>query len=310
MAGSVVRTFGSPMAANDAAARSLITPLEPAARHGAPPVVEVGTTRQQSTYATAFCRIEAAVASSRGAHHACNEDAHSPLGGAGRLFVVADGVGGGAMAHLASQQLVAQLHQALEPHRIDAKRVRQAVLDADRRVAERLAQVTEAPGAATLALCAPMNRFASTWMVAWVGDCRVYRLAMGDRARLDLLTTDDTFRHLNEPPPRGGLLDDPARMVGNGAVDGANTALHHLACGDLLMLCSDGVHKHGEADDWYRILVQPVSLERRCEELLELARTHGSADDATVLLLRRGGMPPPPWFGRFIGRFEAGRAGR
>ena len=70
--------------------------------------------------------------------------------------------------------------------------------------------------------------------------------------RIELLTRDDTFGHLDELPPRGGSPDDPARMVGNGATSGANVALHGLACGDLLALCSDGVHKYVDADDWGR----------------------------------------------------------
>ena len=38
-----------------------------------------------------------------------------------------------------------------------------------------------------------------------------------------MLTCDDTFRHLGEPPPPGGAPDDPARMVGNGATAGLRT---------------------------------------------------------------------------------------
>jgi len=94
------------------------------------------------------------------------------------MFVVADGVGGGAMAQMASRQLVSHLHEALDAHRLNAERVRAAMLDADRAIAQRIAQVTDSPGAATVALCAPVNAFASKWLVAWVGDCRVLRLAI------------------------------------------------------------------------------------------------------------------------------------
>ena len=285
-----------------AATGSPITPLEPGSPRGPGAVAVVPSARQQSVYATAFGRIEAAVASSCGRQHDTNEDAHSPLRGPMRLFIVADGVGGGAMAQVASQQLVSHLHEVLDAPPLNAERVRAAMLDADRAIARRIGQVTDSPGAATVALCAPVNVFASKWLVAWVGDCRVLRLAMRGEPSIELLTRDDTFRHLNETPPAGSSLDDPARMVGNGATSGANVALHDLACGDMLMLCSDGMHKRVQDSDWCRVLKQRVPLAQRCEELIELARINGSTDDATVLLLQRAcfGEPHGAWIKRLV----------
>ena len=266
---------------------SLITPIEPGrttrpgtpARGAAPPL--------QAVYATAACRLEAAVASSCGSQHAVNEDAHSALDGSGRLFVVADGVGGGAMAQAASRLLVAQLHGAPDGQPLDAERVATAMLGADRTIAEAIARVTERPGAATVALCAPLDAAAAHWLVAWVGDCRVYRWSARGAGQLDLLTRDDTFGHLGEAPPPGGSPHDPARMVGNGATTGANAAVHAIGRDDLLVLCSDGVHKHLDGADWCAVLAAPVSLARRGQALVALARKRGSVDDATVLLLHR-----------------------
>jgi protein phosphatase len=268
---------------------SLITPLEP---HRVRALGDAPTLGRQRVYTTACARIEAAVASSCGRAHERNEDAYSAPEAAGRLFVVADGVGAGAMARTASRQLVAHLHRALDGHRIDAGRVRRAVVDADRAIADHITRLAGAPGAATMALCAPLNLFASKWLVAWVGDCRVYRLAQG-AGEVELLTRDETFRHLNEEPPAGGSLDDPARRVGNGATAGASAALQRVAGGDLLALCSDGVHKHLDPDTWRRVLAQPAPLARRCEALIGMARRNGSVDDATVLLLRHGGLVMP-----------------
>ena len=283
------------------AAGNLITPLEPGlpARllHG---VAQPGLAARQSVHSNAFRRIDVAVASSCGSQHESNEDAHSALDPPGQLFVVADGVGGGAMAQLASAELVAHLHAALGATPPDAERVRRAMLDADRAIARRIAQVTAAPGAATVALCAPVNRMASKWLIAWVGDCRVYRLTLRGAREIELLSCDDTFRHLGEQPPAGGSLDDPARMVGNGATVGANVALHELAGGDMLVLCSDGVHKHLDGPAWRRVLTCPASLVQRCQELIGVARANGSADDATVLLLQRSAfsLPRPRWMQR------------
>jgi len=266
---------------------SLITPIEPG-RTARPGAISRGAPAPlHAVYANAACRLEAAVASSCGSQHAVNEDAHSALGGSGRLFVVADGVGGGAMAQTASRLLVAALHEALERQPLDAERVASAMLAADRTIAEAIARVTARPGAATVALCAPLDAAAAHWLVGWVGDCRVYRWSMRGASQIDLLTRDDTFAHLGETPPPGGSPHDPARMVGNGATTGANAAVHGLGRDDVLALCSDGVHKHLDSSDWCGVLGAPVSLAQRGQALIALARRRGSVDDATVLLLHR-----------------------
>ena len=63
------------------------------------------------------------------------------------------------------------------------------------------------------------GRLLSRWLIAWVGDCRIYRVRAAHDEPAELLTRDDTYGHLGEEPPPGGSPDDPARMVGNGAVD-------------------------------------------------------------------------------------------
>ncbi|WP_284619463.1 PP2C family protein-serine/threonine phosphatase [Aquabacterium humicola] len=265
-----------------------ITPLEP------PPQGAAALDDCQAD-ASAWARISFASASSCGSLHRHNEDAVSPPERAGRLFVVADGVGGGALARAASRQLVARLHRSLDGQRIDAERIRQAVLEADRAIRRYIERRAEAPGAATLVLAAPANLRATRWLIGWVGDCRAYRIDTG--GAVQALTRDDSFRHLNETPPPGSTPDDPARMVGNGATLGPNLAPCVLAPGQRLMLCSDGVHKHVDEAALGRLLAAPAPLAPACDALLALARRNGSADDATALLLQHGGFTWP-WLRR------------
>ena len=102
------------------APRGLVTPIEPASARLRASVALPPSARETS-YSIAFGRIDAAVASSCGSLHHRNEDAHSPAGHPTLLFVVADGVGGGAMAETASRELVAQLHAALDGARPDRR---------------------------------------------------------------------------------------------------------------------------------------------------------------------------------------------
>jgi serine/threonine protein phosphatase PrpC len=76
-------------------------------------------------------------------------------------------------------------------------------------------------------------------------------------------------------------------MVGNGAVSAPNVDEVALRSGEMLVLMSDGVHKHVEPQDLSRVLHQPAPLGRRCGRLVALARARGSRDDATVLVVQR-----------------------
>ena len=236
-------------------------------------------------------QLELAVASGRGRRHAVNEDSYSALDRPSPVYVVADGVGGGAMASWASRELVQRLHAALDRRRVDADSMSDALLDADRDVGRAIARHTTASGAATVALCAGTGHLLSRWLIAWVGDCRIYRVRAAHDEPAELLTRDDTYGQLGENPPPGGSPDDPARMVGNGAVDVPNVESVDLGDGEMLVLCSDGLHKHVGPQEIHRQLRGRASLAHCCARLVELARIRGSSDDATVLAIHRTARP-------------------
>lgn len=272
---------------DDAPLMNFATPYDPGSSPNRRAARERATSRREAVRVLPWVRLDMAVASVRGIRRAINEDWHSTLNGSAPLFVVADGVGGGAMAARASRELVLRLHHRLAGRRISADAIRDALLCADLEVGRSIATHTNASGAATVALCAGTGPLLSRWLVAWVGDCRVYRIAAWGDEPAQLLTVDDTYRHLSEPPPAGGSHDDPARMVGNGAVLSPNIERVALRSGEMLAICSDGVHKHIAPGDLTRVLHGTASLVRRCEGLLALARARGSRDDATVLVVRR-----------------------
>ena len=266
---------------------NLVTPYEPAFSQRDQSPRDGATTSGHAVRETSWIRLEVAAASARGRRREVNEDWHSGFNGSAPLFVVADGVGGGAMAAQASRELVSRLHAALDGRRIDAPAIREALLCADREVGRSISSVTGASGAATVALCAATDVLLSRWLIAWVGDCRVYRVRAAPDEPAQALTVDDTYRHLGEVPPPGGSCDDPARMVGNGAVSEPNVERVALRRGEMLVICSDGVHKHVEPRELSRVLHESAPLVRCCGRLLALARARGSDDDATVLVLRR-----------------------
>ena len=245
-------------------------------------------------FVTRHACLELAAASSRGRGHRQNEDAMSALDGGAPVYVVADGVGGGALASRASRGVVDCVHRRADGVAIDRRVLREALILADAEVRRSIAARTDALGAATVALCAAVDEGLDRWLIGWVGDCRVYRVTPVGNALIELVTRDDSYRHLAEAPPPGATPDDPARMVGNGAVGTPNVAEAALDDDQMLLLCSDGVHKRLEPGDIARVLAADAPLVRRCTRLVALARARGSVDDATVLvILKRSAAQAP-----------------
>ena len=266
---------------------SVVTPREPAL----PPQYremqqQRGAMAQQSQLSTPWSKLTIAAATLCGDAHSVNEDSHSPVTGSAPVFVVADGVGGGALAAWASCQLVLRLHRALDRRRVDPSSVRDALLEADRDIGRGLAHRSAGPGAATVALCAATGKLLSKWLVAWVGDCRVYRTRATASGAAELLTRDDTYEHLGERPPPGGSPHDPARMVGNGAVVTPNVESVHLRDGEMLVLCSDGLSNQVSAEEIGRITRGAGRPEEICRALIEEAMHTGAPDNVTVVTAR------------------------
>ena len=263
--------------------------------------------RSRRSTRRAFRRIEAAVASSCGSQHAVNEDAHSALDGSGapvrrrrRRRRRRDGAAGEPRS---SSRTCTRRSTAQPRRRRRACARRCSTPTARSRGASR--SVTDAPGRGDgRAVRAGRTRCASKWLIAWVGDCRVYRLAP---ARRRGARAADARRHLPPPgetPPPGGSPDDPARMVGNGAIAGANVALHELAprraAGAVQRRRAQARRR---ATTGAACCAQPLPLAQRCERLIALARAQRQRrrrDRAAAAARRlrrargRAGSPPRP----------------
>jgi protein phosphatase len=130
----------------------------------------------------------------------------------------------------------------------------------------------------------------SSALVAFhVGDSRLYRYRDGV---LELLTRDQTAYQLalesgapGALPPQNLLL----QAVGPAALVTPDIAPHDLRAGDVLMLCSDGLHGWVPHAEMEQLLAQPQApLAALCAELIALAKRHSSRDNITALLARCG----------------------
>jgi protein phosphatase len=237
----------------------------------------------------------AAYASEVGAEHAQNEDccSHVPSARVPTFCGVADGVGGGAHGEIASSALLA--HCARAPREVyrDPLRLVDWVSRADAEVRAAIERRTNRLGAATLAAAWFPARGEAH--VVNVGDCRVYQLKpQRQHCDIERITEDQTYAALGQRPPTNGSADDPARMVGAGAVGTPPVVRVSVRERELLLLCSDGVHKFVTDSEIAAIVAKGLGagqpLKNICAELVSTARQNGSRDDASALLAQR-----QPW---------------
>ena len=119
-----------------------------------------------------------------------------------------------------------------------------------------------------------------------VGDSRLYRLRGGI---LEQLTRDQTLYQqaleagiLDQLPPRNLLL----QAAGPSPAVTAEVRSHRVEPGDVLMLCSDGLHgsvPHGDIEGALAQVTE-ATLPRVCAGLIEMAKACGSRDNITVVV--------------------------
>ena len=119
-----------------------------------------------------------------------------------------------------------------------------------------------------------------------VGDSRLYRLRAG---QLDQLTRDHTMYQqaldaglIDNLPPRNMLL----QAIGPSPSVAPEVRSQVVQPGDLLMLCSDGLHgsvPHGEMEQ-AMALATPDTLAALCAALIERAKECGGRDNITILI--------------------------
>jgi len=240
--------------------------------------------------------LTAAYASEAGSGHARNEDccSHVPSADQPGFCGVADGVGGGAHGEIASSVLLAHCAQASREVYRDPVRLLEWLAEADRLVHEAIARRGDQSGAATLA--AAWFPSQGTAYLLNVGDCRVYQLRPHKRRyAIEQLTVDQTYASCAQLPPPNGKPDDPARMVGTGALGVPPVHKAQIRARELLLLCSDGVHKFVSDQQMADVIASGLrrgnSLESICGALVRAAKSNGGHDDASALLVLRR-----PWF--------------
>ncbi|MCA9619384.1 MAG: protein phosphatase 2C domain-containing protein [Myxococcales bacterium] len=222
-----------------------------------------------------------------------NDDAHHCDDGRG-LYVVADGLGDEKDSRLAAtaaiQAAVTSVGAALDAIDGEADRaglvevVRQAVLDAARDVYWLGHSGEERAGfGSSLTLVLVRDGFA---VVAHVGDCRVYLVREGSASQVTIdhrlaNELDEGEESAFEAPSQRALI----RMVGNQPTVTVDAFSVDLLAHDRLLLCSDGMARHIESEQWLAFQLKGDALDALAEELIVHANDKGGEDNATVVLV-------------------------
>lgn len=210
----------------------------------------------------------------------------------GWLFAVADGVGGQELGEVASQTAVETLvagfdsaplgeaHTALLPRLVQAANIK--VYETGR---------ATGPGGTAMAttIVACSLRYDRA-VVAHVGDSRCYLIRHGHAMAL---TRDHTM--VNDQVRLGVMSAKEAakaetkhilsRSLGLDLFVSVDTSEHQVMAGDVLLLCSDGLHGAVTGAEIARA-VSAGKLEDAASTLVELANEHDGSDNVSVLLIR------------------------
>ncbi|MCX6369008.1 MAG: protein phosphatase 2C domain-containing protein [Armatimonadetes bacterium] len=210
----------------------------------------------------------------------------------GRLWAIADGMGGHSAGQVASE---AGLKTVIRSYFAEpvvgevGEALQQAFADANTLITQAAISMNAKNGMGTTMVVAIVLEDILT--IAHVGDSRAFLLREGERIRQ--LTTDHSW--VEEQVRRGALTRVEAeqspyrnvitRSVGMGTGMVADILTEKLFPGDTILLATDGVTGY-LGEDALAALVGTKSLSKAALDIVDAANDAGGKDNSTVLLLR------------------------
>lgn len=235
------------------------------------------------TYATAGWCVGAGATAMGG--RAENEDAflaEFPV------FVVSDGMGGHVGGAAASAAVIDAFRSLAGRHSLSPVEVRDAVDDAQSRVAVVSAGMGADTGATLTGVVAVEHDGAPWWMVINVGDSRVYAVIGG---AIRQITVDHS--QVQELVDAGRITPEQARVhpdrnvvtraIGDG-VPGCDAWLVRARLGARMIVASDGLTKELDDGEISSTATLPGSAADVAERLVGAALARGARDNVTVVV--------------------------
>jgi len=242
--------------------------------------------------------IDYAVLSTKGGQRESNEDSFGvfpgdPLtlsGKKGRLFILADGMGGHTSGKEASEAAVKIIlgNYFTNPQEGNLECLQQAFRKANARIFEISKKRDSEQIMGTT--CSALIVAGKMAQIAHVGDSRIYRISGG---RMEQLTQDHTEvldlvkaglmnKEQAENYPRLHALNRALGVESEVNIDTRPDV--PLKRGDCFVLCTDGLAL--VAPDEIKNIVQTSSAQQASEKLIELSQQLDGGDNATVIVVK------------------------
>lgn len=248
-----------------------------------------------SADSTAVPYVDYGYGSHVGLRRELNEDSFVVTG---RLFVVADGMGGHEAGEVASSLAVQALAEGWESHEgeVGASEIQQFLDDAD----SRIRRATDSKAGTTLSGAAVVEAADKDtgeqtegqwqWLVFNIGDSRTYLLHDGALIRLThdhsqvqelvdsgMISAEEMHSH----PHRNVIT----RALGAGDMWGADFSTATVAAGQRLLVCSDGLTGELTDDQIAQILNAGRNAQETVDWLIHQSLRQGGRDNVTVILV-------------------------
>jgi serine/threonine protein phosphatase PrpC len=219
------------------------------------------------------------------------------------LYVVADGMGGHNAGEVASHLAVETIHGFIAEsartaditwpfglevkNSIDLNRLITAVRLANRKIYSEGAKAAELSGMGTTVVAALVA--GEKVALVSVGDSRIYRLRNGS---LEQLSSDDTWlasvlgaKQAEDADPGHPLRHVLTSVVGTKDDLKPESREEQLKAGDLLLLCTDGIHGRLDHAALTSVLTSAATAADGAAKLVNEAITRGTTDNATALVI-------------------------
>lgn len=214
-----------------------------------------------------------------------------------KVYVVADGVGGGNAGEIASRTAVSQIANYIVDHPIGKKEDKykiaeyfQTCLDyVNRKIYDLSNKYEENHGMATTVVVVYAGRGKA--YITNVGDSRAYLFR---DEQLTQLTEDHTY--VNTLVKAGVLTKEEAEVDERKNVItralGAEPEVEpdffqvDIQEGDRLIICTDGLYDEVATEEMIGILKRDLTMSEVCKEMVSLANGNGGHDNITVIGLR------------------------
>jgi protein phosphatase len=223
---------------------------------------------------------------------------HFRSGPSGSLFAVADGMGGAAAGEMASRVCVRTLYQEVQEMIREVRRPDDGLIDqilieavgtANSRIYDLSRHYEEYAGMGTTLTC--VFEYQGRLLVGQVGDSRAYLLRNG---QIRQITRDQSL--ISQKISDGDLTEEEARrhpernilLQALGVKPSVELALNSFLAqpGDLLLLCSDGLHSQMSSRDIYNVVADSDGPGDACLALVDLANDRGGPDNITSVLVQ------------------------